>query len=88
MSAFNRIEARRELICVYDADNDEFVYPGTYHQVVMVEAKGTDGQIHHAQASTRDGLLDEHPRHSETVYRTLERALESSMRGKGVWDEC
>ena len=80
-----RLEPQRTLVAVYDDEEDDFIYPGHYHEIVAVVAVGVDGQEHGAQASLRDGLLAEDPRNVETVYSNLEKWLEDTMRRKGVW---
>lgn len=87
MTTIQRIPPRREPIALYDDEADDYIYPGTYHVVVAVEALGTDGKMASTSASLRDGLLEEDARHEETVYSRLEQHLRAMMVQAGVWSD-
>jgi hypothetical protein len=85
VTRFFRYPPVREEIAIYDEDRDFTFRPGGFRDVVKVETWGSDHRNHELSCKLRDGLLQEDPRHMETVYKMLEQQLERQMRTGGVW---
>ena len=86
MTKFYRFPPVPEEIEIYEETMGQTFKPGGWRDLLAVEAWGSDKKIHRQEARTRTGLILEDPRHSETLYRMLEKELELRMREAGVWE--